>query len=264
MVFAGLAPLNDMPHSRSHHHSPRSGDVRSRRQTARTPPPQTFARLAAAAAAFTSPLDLERWTSSLLGRVWERRRGLICDRDVDQMLRLGGPLIEGFAVAGGVGGKTVLAAVAALERGPLGLLAAGLAAGIDDPLPPWSDAVGTARATRALSLTCLGGTHALVLGTDRTGPDAHMLAVFIDGEQGAIAKHLGVIRELEDDDPLLSDAAGTGGHGAFRPTPLLPACRRVRRAIGQTDDDPVAPIGPEFVHHRALVLSRVLNTLERP
>ncbi len=201
----------------------------------------------------------------MLGRVWERRRVIVCDRHVDLMLRLGAPLVESFAAVGGRGGKTVLSAIAALEPGPLGLLAAGLTAEVDVTLPPWFGAVGKARVVRALALGCSGDTEALLLETDRTGDSAHMVAVFIDGELGGIAKRLGLTRVLDDRDPLLEgDHSRERGRAAFKPVAVLPACRRVRAALTLTDESRSAPIGEEFIHHRALALARVVNTLDTP
>src|SRR4051794_33022178 len=114
-------------------------------------------------------LSLERWTSSLLGRVWQRRRFGQDDESVDPMLFHGAPLLEGFAELGGDEAVPILAAIERLDRGPLGALARKLRNPISGPSPPqWIDQVGTTRIARAFAVRVPGDGEALLLEADDT------------------------------------------------------------------------------------------------
>ena len=83
--------------------------------------------LASDFAALDGPLQLEQWTSGLLGQLWEQRGLVPPDAPDDPTLILGMRLVTALTKAGGRVGKTVLGAIARLDPGPLGLRAGGLA-----------------------------------------------------------------------------------------------------------------------------------------
>src|SRR5205823_325863 len=137
------------------------------------------------AASVDSPLALERWASSLLGRVWQRRDLVDEDCGIDPLLFLGQPILRSFAEVGGSDGKIALSAVARLERGPLGGFAGELAASLSDvALPDWIEQVGSAAIVRALADCSPGDGEALLLETNRVGDGAHTLAVFVADSLG--------------------------------------------------------------------------------
>jgi hypothetical protein len=104
-------------------------------------------------AALGCPLHVECWTSSLLGRLWERRVNLQPTWDsVDWALARGGPIVKDIAAHGGRGAKLILSAVQRLDPAGLGVLCGELAERLpDDLLPEWAGQIGSARVVRATS-----------------------------------------------------------------------------------------------------------------
>jgi hypothetical protein len=201
------------------------------------------------------PFILERWISGVLGRVWERRAPLPDLPDEDLMFVVGKPLLDACVCIGGAKGKTFLSAVAQIDRGPLGLVAGVLADAIPKArVPPWMARVGEPTTiTRAFSAAGAGEEEAVLLQTDRTGVDAHMVAAFISGELGGIAKHLSVLRVI---DPLRDESLEDARSRFSEVDPVL-AADRVRVAIERTDNDFAAPVGVEFSAHRAVAIARI-------
>ena len=196
-------------------------------------------RLCRDATKIDRPFDLERWISFVLGRVWLRRGRLPDLPDEDLMFVVGKPLLDACVGIGGSKGKTFLSAVAQIDRGQLGVVAGVLAGAIPKArVPPWMARVGEPTTiTRAFSASGPGEEEAVLLETDRTGVDAHMIAAFIAGDLGGIVKHLNVLRVI---DPTRDDALGDSRSRFQEVDPTL-AANRVRVAIERTDDDLAAP-----------------------
>jgi hypothetical protein len=212
-------------------------------------------RLCRHAAAFACAFDLERWTSSLLGRFWERRWRIPHSEDDDPMLVVCKPILDAFAAVGGGEGKRALTAVARLDRGRLGVVAGELAAALPAArMPAWLAHVGEARVTRAFSAYSSGDGEAVFLRVDGDGHDGHMVAAFISEQLGGIAKHLLLSRII---DRLGSDSDSDSELQLREIDPIL-ACRRVRIAIDRTDKQAHPPVGEEYSEHRALALARVV------
>ena len=107
------------------------------------------------------------------------------------MFVVGKPILDACFSIGGRRGKTVLTAVAQMDRGQLGVVAGALAAALPKPrMPDWIANVGNATIVRAFSADWPGDGEAVLLQADRVGEDAHMVAAFISEEFGGIAKHL--------------------------------------------------------------------------
>lgn len=210
------------------------------------------------AALLDDPLSLERWISSLLGRMWERRDRVPDYGGVDLMRALGEPILESVVRISGPGGRLILTGVAQIERGRLGLLAAELAASlVDVAAPDWIEEVGGARIVQAFSTYTPGDGEALLLASEPVGETDHMVAVFISDRLGGVAKHLSLTKLFDPSDPSSHPEAWTGRPLDFRLVDRVLACQRVRTAIGRSDDAPISCVGPEFADHRALALARI-------
>ena len=256
-----LAPLNNMTFS-----MPRGADLgHADRLPFHAVRLDQLRRMCRDATKIDRPFVLEQWISGVLGRVWERRGPLPDLPDEDLMFVVGKPLLDACVCIGGSKGKTFLSAVAQIDRGQLGIVAGVLADVIPRArVPPWMARVGEPTTiTRAFSASGPGEEEAVLLETDRTGVDAHMVAAFISGELGGIAKHLGVLQVI---DPLGEDALGESRFRFREVEPVL-AVNRVRVAIERTDDDLAAPVGAEFSAYRAITIARITprpNPLTRP
>ncbi len=201
------------------------------------------------------PFVLEQWISGVLGRVWERRGPLPDLPAEDLMFVVGKPLLDACVCIGGSKGKIFLVAVAQIERGQLGIVAGVLAGAMPrGRVPSWMGQVGEPTTiTRAFSASGPGEEELVLLETDRTGIDAHMIAAFISGELGGIVKHLNVLRVI---DPT-RDAALGESRSRFREVDPVLAAHRVRVAIERTDDDLATPRGVEFSAYRAIAIARI-------
>jgi hypothetical protein len=215
-------------------------------------------RMCQQAASLARPLDLERWASSLLGKLWLRRSLMRPNRRTDPAFVLGERIVESFAAHGGSAGKTALVAVGRVDRGPLGSLARDLAASLEEvATPDWIAQVGTATVVRAFAQHSPGDGEALLLETDNVGESAHMVAAFINDRLDGIATTLTLTRPVDPSTPEFGeDGSASGGGLRFRAVDPVLACRRVRAAIGRTERALGAPVGDDFVEHRALAIAR--------
>src|SRR5262249_54874573 len=102
-------------------------------------------RLCREAAAQTTPLALEQWSSWLLGEIWRRRCSIPGADSADPVLRAGTPVLDAFAELGTASSKLALAALGQLDRGLLGRRARRLAATLDGSTPGWLEEIGVAR-----------------------------------------------------------------------------------------------------------------------
>ena len=211
-------------------------------------------RLCRDAAAQTTPLGLEQWTSWLLGEIWKHRwPGADADR-IDAMLRAGQPVLNSLAELGTASAKTTLVAIGQLDRGLVGDCARRLAAALGGASPGWLEEMGTAKIERAFSdHRATDGEAILLEAVPPSERDSHMLAVFITGQMGGIAKHLDLLRAI---DPTREAGVATGGLRFLEVDPEL-ACQRARAAIARADAAADLDAGDKFVYYRALALARV-------
>jgi hypothetical protein len=209
------------------------------------------------AAAQGSLLELEQWTSFLLGRIWAHRNLGPDNSDVDPMLAAGTTVLDSFVDVGGAAAKTALVAVGRLDRGGLGRLAIRLAATLDDPIPGWIGEVGSAPIVHALSEHSPGDGEAFLLQARPLQGAGHMLAVFVDARLDGIAKHLALTRVVDPTDLTLQPGSAEVGSPRFRPVDPTVACRRVRRAIEVTDATRDPKVGDGYARYRALAIARV-------
>jgi hypothetical protein len=210
------------------------------------------------AALLDDPLALERWISSLLGRMWERRHRVPEYGGADPMRVLGEPILESVVQVGGPGAPLILRGVAQIDRGPLGLLASELAASLDDvAVPDWIEEVGAATIVQAFATCAPGDGEALMLASEPVGETDHMVAVFISDRLGGIAKHLSLTKLFDPSDPASQPGPAKGRPMDFRLVDRVLASQRVRTAIELSDDAPIRAVGPEFADHRALAIARI-------
>jgi hypothetical protein len=243
-------PARQRAHQRSHRRRPASRAAATR-------------TLCRQAASLERPLDLERWASSLLGQLWVRRHWVPGDYEGDPLFYGGEPMVRSFAQLGGTPGKTALTAIAKIDQGQLGELAAQLATSLTEaPIPDWVADVGTAKIVKAFAYTEPGDGEAMLLDTDCTGDAAHMLAVFIREQLGGIATVLRLIRRI---DPSGAAIPGEGDYEArLTPVDPIPACLRVLAAIDRSDEVPPALIdGEDYAADRAIAIARVTRHLAR-
>jgi hypothetical protein len=85
-----------------------------------------------------TPRDLEWWASALLGQFWERCAVELPGGDVVRALQMAPPFVDAIGRSGQPGAMKALLALDALERGPLGRHAYGLALELEDySVPNW-------------------------------------------------------------------------------------------------------------------------------
>jgi hypothetical protein len=239
-------PERRQPHPSPH---PKNGVVFRRARVARD--------LCTEAAAQSGALELERWTSLLLGQIWIRRRQAPDHCSDDPMLAVGTPVLESFVDVGGAPARMALAALGRLDRGGLGRAASRLAGTIDAHIPPWIAEVGAASVVRAFADRSPGEGEAFLIESEPVQGTAHMLAVFVDSRLGGIARHLGLTRVLDQPDFERQAGTASGRTLGFRPVDPDLACFRVREGIEFTDAAPDSAIGESFAAHRALTIARV-------
>ena len=208
------------------------------------------------AAAQTTPLVLEQWTSGLIGEIWKHRSQVPAAEGVDAMLRAGEPILGSLAELGTASAKTTLAAVGQLDRGLLGHCARRLAAALDGSTPGWLEEMGMARIEHAFSDCRPRDGEALLLEAHPPAGEPHMLAVFVDARMGGIAKHLDLVRAMDPAGSAGSDEPDFGGLRFVEVDPEL-ACERVRTAIDRADAAYGLAAKERFVYYRALALARV-------
>jgi hypothetical protein len=211
-------------------------------------------RLCRDAASIDRPFELERWTSSVLGRIWVRRAPVKDLPDEDLMLVVGKPILDACLSIGGRQGKIVLSAIAQMDRGQLGVVARVLADALPKArLPRWMPDVGNAPIVRAFSADSPGDGEAVLLHADRGQGDSHMIATWIDEPLGRVVKWVQLLRVVDPNDP---EIAGEDRLHFREVDPTLTA-RRVAAAIERTDAILPPFVGDEFSGCRALAIARV-------
>jgi hypothetical protein len=209
-------------------------------------------------ARFEDPLTLERWASSLLGRMWERTRRDRLQSKQDPGFALGIAMIEVIGLAGGRGAKMALHAIAQLDDGSVGWHAEEWGEHIKAELPEWITNVAEAKLIRAASVCRPCDGEVIFIEVDQAAVGPHTLAVYVDDRLGGMAKHLALIQPLDSLDPTELKFIDDRGRAAkLAPAELVFACNRVRDAITQTDRTLEIPMPEEYANLRALALTRV-------
>jgi len=167
--------------------------------------------------------------------------------------------VDAIARNGGPGAKMALLAIDALEPGGLGRHAYGLARQMSgDALPGWIKLVGHADVLRAESAHSPDG-EVLFIEAHRGVDDIHTVAAYIDHRLGGAAKHLGLVRPI---DQMLDLERQLDGGPSFvselGPLDVGEACRRLVDAIEVTDGLVDPPVGERYAQLRALALTRAL------
>lgn len=197
----------------------------------------------------------------VIGSFWERRRQISGSPPIGGLATTGEPVLMSIAEVGSAKAKLALLALGRIDRGALGLRARQLADQLNWPVPPRVDRVGTARLAQAFHTCSPGDGEVVMFRPDGSGPQAHMLAVYIDARHGCLAKHVALLRYF---DPLRPDTLrGTGCQLLkFRPADLGAMCLKAGEAIGRTDAAIDPPVDESFSRYRAIALAR-LSPLDR-
>lgn len=208
------------------------------------------------AAAQPSSLLLEQWASMLLGGFWESRQHTNVRRRADRLAMVGTPVLRSIAGVGSPDAKLALLALSRIERGALGSRARQLADELPWPLPPQVEEVGTTRLVRAFHGSSPGDGEVVMFQSERTGPLAHMLVVYIDLRHRSLAKHVALLQSF---DPLRPETLPGGGSLPleFQPADLAEMSRKVDKAIKRTDAAANPPVDQSFSDYRAIALARL-------
>ncbi len=203
-----------------------------------------------------SALEMDCWVSSLLGQIWEQRGAAPPVRELDRTFALGVPMMEQIARYGGPGARLTLEAVAAVERGGLGVRCGQLAQELPrQRIPRWARAQGSVTLSGALIATVPGDGEVIFLQASGGGRITHTVSVFVDLRQGGIAKHIALLQPIG---VWADEALGPDGQLGAEGVPVAPARagERIVEAIRRTDeyDDPI--LGETFVELRAFALAR--------
>jgi len=211
------------------------------------------------AAAMSKPLDLEWWASSLLGQFWERCAVELRDGRVVRAFQMATRFVDAIGRSGEPGAMVALLALDALEPGPLGRHAYKLALKLSGySVPSWIQQVGHADVVQAVGAESPDG-DVLFIEARRGADDVHTIATYIDHRLGGAAKHLGLVRPIEE---LIAADVELEGVPSFRselePSDPADACLRLVDAIEVTDAIAKPPVGDSFAALRALALTRAL------
>jgi hypothetical protein len=219
-------------------------------------PEQAVRGLCREALSLRSALDMDCWISSLLGQIWEQRGAAPPVQELDQTFALGASMMEQIARYGGPGARLTLHAVAAVDRGGLGVRCGQLAEELSrQRLPRWAQRPGQIKLSRALIATVPDDGEAIFLQASGGGRIAHTVSVFVDLRQGGIAKHIALTQPIAawEKEALGPDRAL--GAEAVRVPPAR-AGERIVEAIRRTDERQSPILGETFVGLRALALAR--------
>lgn len=194
--------------------------------------------------------------------MWIRTRRDQLRSEQDPGFALGIAVTEAIGLAGGVGAKMALHAIAELDDGSFGWHAKEWGDSIDAELPEWIAKVGNARRLRAMSLCKPCDGEVIMIEVDQPAFGPHVLATYIDDRRDGMAKHLALIQSLDAIELAPLETPDERGRRAKRrPMDVELACARVRNALTQTDRTIDVPISDEYAELRALALSRVRDGL---
>jgi hypothetical protein len=243
---------------------------REREQAQQAPLPEEVrvARMIAKSAAdLDSAPDAEAWASHLLGSFREQRHGLPFPDavEVDTALRFGEPLVTRLATFDDPAATVALAAIAELDDGELGVLAAKLLAGSTPPdgVPRWIEQIGESEVVDAAVMSDAVFDDARTVLLESRHPDGETIAVgvLIDRNLGGLAKDVLLAESIEQ-------VAGAIGLYSTREDAELElvqiepgvAAGMVRAAIARTDMTWDPPVNDDFWSGRALALLRADQT----
>jgi Plasmid pRiA4b ORF-3-like protein len=223
--------------------------------------------IAQSAVEVDSALDAEAWASHLLGTFREQRHGLPFPDavEVDPALLFGGPLVTRLATFDDPAATVVLAAIAELDDGELGALAAELLAGSTPTAgaPRWIEQIGESEIVGAAVVSEAVFDDARTVLLESRHPDGETMAVgiLIDRNLGGLAKDVLLAESIEQ----VAGAMGrysTGDEAELELEQIEPgiAAGLIRAAIARTDMTWDPPVDDDFWPGRALALLRADQT----
>jgi hypothetical protein len=220
--------------------------------------------IASSAAELDSALDAEGWASHLLGSFREQRHELPFPDavEVDAALLFGEPLVRRLASFGDPAARVALAAIAALDDGELGGLAAELLSGATPVLgiPQWIELIGESDIVGAAVMSDAVFDDARTVLLESRHPDGETMAVgvLIDRNLGGLAKDV-LLTESIDQVAGVIGRVSTGEEGAEPALEQIEpgvAAGLIQEAIARTDMTWDPPVAEDFWSGRALALLR--------
>jgi hypothetical protein len=217
----------------------------------------------AAASTLASPVQAERWASFLLGTLWRLRLTLPGDQAAlaDYTLTLGAPMIDRLARQGGWPAAVALRAVAALDKGELGLRSmvhAEALTRVGVELPAWAFEVGKAGVVAAALMheDIHRDAYTLFLEARHPGGATHAIGVFVDNNLGAMSTDAVEMQDIAEFEHFLETARDDGFVPKLEWIEPLEAAARIRAAIELTDMALNPPVAKTYAELRALALLR--------
>jgi hypothetical protein len=219
------------------------------------------------AAEVGSALDAEVWASHLLGTFREQRHGLSFPDavEVDAALLFGEPLVTRVAAFDDPAARVVLASIAELDGGELGVLAAELLAGSAPVagVPRWVEQIGESEVVggAVMSEAVFDDARTVLLESRHPGGETMAVGVLIDRNLGGLAKDVLLAESIEQ----VADVMGrysTGEEAEPELEQIEPgvAAGLIGAAITRTDMTWDPPVDEDFWSGRALALLRAEQT----
>lgn len=214
-----------------------------------------------------SALDAEAWASYLLGTFRSQRHELPFPEalDVDPALMFGKPLVARLATFDDPAARVALAAIAELDRGELGVVAAELLAGSPplDGVPGWIGQIGASEVVRAAVMSEAIFDDARTVLLESAHPDGETMAVgvLIDRNLGGLAKDVLLAESIEQVAGVMV-AHPSDDQAELTLEELDPgvAAGLISAAIAVTDMTWDPPVDDDFWAGRALALLRAAQT----
>jgi hypothetical protein len=220
--------------------------------------------VASSASEIGSALDAEGWASHLLSSFHEQRHELPFPDavEVDAALLFGEPLVRRLASFGDPAARVALAAIAAVDDGELGVLAAELLSGATPVLgiPEWIEWIGESEIVGAAVMSDAVFDDARTVLLESRHPDGETMAVgvLIDRNLGGLAKDVLLTESIDQ----VAGVIGRVSTGEEAAEPALEqiepgvAAGLIRAAIARTDMTWDPPVAEDFWSGRALALLR--------
>jgi hypothetical protein len=224
--------------------------------------------IAREAEALTGALEAEVWASTLLGVFWDQRPTLALDESEDPALAYGRPLVETMAELGGLGARTALVAIAAVDDAQLGQLARELAERLpDEPgAPDWLGDVGEATITVAAAMredVFDDGFHMFLEARHPDG-ETHAVGVYIDNNLGEMAMDVLVVDSIDRLAGMLNKRAHDDAELRLEEVKPAVAAAQIHAAMALTEMTLEPPVGEDYAALRALALLRAHESPEGP
>lgn len=224
--------------------------------------------IANSAVELESALDAEAWASHLLGSFHGQRHELPFPDagEVDAALLFGEPLVRRLASFGDPAARVALAAIAGLDDGELGVLAAELLSGATPVLgvPQWIERIGEAEVVGAamMSDAVFDDARTVLLESCHRDGERMAVGVLIDRNLGGLAKDVLLAESIEQVAGVI-DHVSTGEEEAEPALEQIEpgvAAGLIRAAIARTDMTWDPPVAEDFWAGRALALLRADQT----